>query len=411
MALGLKEVIGMDKKSLVTNRAHMLQNILTPLDRFFSKSKWAERFGDPDICDFTIGNPHDMPLDALVNTLKHWITPRDKYWFAYKRNERKAQEVVSESLRDSHSMPFEPEDIFMTNGATAALAVVFDAIIEQGDEVIFISPPWFLYEAMIANAGGAPVRVQVDMKSFDLDLDAIAGAINERTRAIIINSPQNPTGRVYGADVLEPLAELLTEASEKHGKTIYLISDEAYRRIVFDGKPYLSPAAFYPESFVVYTYGKTLLTPGERIGYIAIQHRISDREHFREVIPILQMVKGWSFPNALLQHSIADLEKICVNADQLQTKRDRLIPIFRKMGYETTVPEGTFYILVRSPIPDDEAFIDILTDYGIFCIPGTLMELPGYFRISLTASDEMIDRSLSGFSAAMERATGRQAAS
>lgn len=392
----------------ISRRAQTLSTMISKLVSFFENSKWAQRYGDPEICDFTFGNPHDLPLEELVGAIKHWSTPKNRYWFAYKRNEPEARRVVAESLRRSHGMPFEPEDVFLTNGATAALTVVLSAIVDPGDEVVFFSPPWFLYESLIADAGGKPVRVRLAPGSFDLDTDSLSRALNERTRAVIINSPHNPTGRIYSRELLKELSGILADTAERNGRPVWVISDEAYRKIVFDEREYPSPAAFHSDSFIVYTYGKALLSPGERIGYIALPPLMEDRRPFRESIPVLQMINGWSFPNAVLQHAIGDLEAIVIDTERLQARRDRLVSALREMGYATNIPEGTFYILVESPLPRDEDFTDILSDYGIFCIPGTVMELPGYFRLSLTASDEMIDRALPGFEAALESVNRKQ---
>ncbi|HET9496395.1 MAG TPA: aminotransferase class I/II-fold pyridoxal phosphate-dependent enzyme, partial [Chloroflexia bacterium] len=273
-----------------------------------------------------------------------------------------------------------------------------------GDEVIYISPPWFFYEALILTYGARPVRVKIDPATFDLDLDAIAAAITERTRAIIVNSPNNPTGKIYPPETLSRLGALLTEASKRNGRRIYLLSDEAYSRIVFDGREYPSPTAFYPDSFLLYTYGKTLLTPGQRLGYIALPPTMTGREVLRNAIFAAQAMTGFAFPNALLQHAIGDLEKLSIDVGHLQQKRDRMVGALRDMGYSLHVPEGTFYLLVRSPIEDDWAFTTMLAERDVLCLPGTVVEEPGYFRISLTAGDEMIERSLPHFAAAMSEA-------
>lgn len=389
----------------VSKRACMLGDMISKLNRFMTDSKWARQFGGPDVSDFTLGNPHDFPLEEFVKAMQRWIVPKDRYWFAYKRNEPEVQRVVAGSLTASHGMEFSPEDIFMTNGATAALSVIIGAITDPGDEIVYISPPWFLYESIIVYAAGVPIKVKLDPGTFDLDPEAIARVLNGRTRAIIVNSPQNPTGKIYPPEALRTLSEILTEAGKKYGRTIYLISDEAYRKILFDGRTYSSPMAFYAPSVVVYTYGKALLAPGQRIGYIALNPSIPDRESLRRTIPVLQMVNGWSFPNALLQLAIEDIEKISIDMSRLQARRDRLVSALRGMGYETNIPEGTFYILCRSPLPDEDAFTDMLADRGIFCISGALLDLPGFFRISATASDAMIDRALPGFAAAMAQAS------
>jgi aspartate aminotransferase len=382
---------------------------ISPILQFFAESAWAQRVGNPGVCDFTIGNPHEMPMPAFVEALQRWSIPQDKYWYAYKQNESSARAAVAKSLRKWRGLPFEDDDIFMTNGAIAALLVVFSAIIDPGDEVIFVIPPWFQYEGMITHAGGVPVKVKMDLKTFDLDLSAIERALTRKTRAIIVNSPHNPSGKIYPPETLSALARVLESTSERNGRTIYLISDEAYSRIIFDGREYPSPTAYYPDSFLVYTYGKVLLTPGQRIGFIALPPTMSNRNDFRAVIPPLQMLNGWAFPNALLQHSIGDLDNLSVDIAHLRQKRDRLVSALRDMGYEASLPEGAFYVLVRSPWDDDRAFVELLAEYNIFCIPGMTMELPGYFRISLTANDEMIERAIPGFAAALSRAseTGR----
>jgi aspartate aminotransferase len=385
-------------------RAKSVLETMSPIRKFFTESTWARRASEPDVCDFTIGNPNEMPSQPYVEALKRWIEPLDSRWFAYTMNEPSARGIVAESLLKWRGVAFEKEDIFLTNGLTGGLVVVLGAIVEPGDEVIFVSPPWFLYEGMIIAAGGVPVREKIDMETFDLDLAGIERSITAKTRAIIINSPHNPTGRIYPPETLQALAHILGKASEKNGRPVYLISDEAYSRIVFDKRVYHSPTAFYPNSFLVYSYTKVLLAPGQRLGYIALPPEMPCREEMRSIIFAFQMLNGWVFPDALLQHALGDLEQISIDLEHLQCKRDRMVASLRGMGYETTLPEGTFYILVRSPLAEDHVFAEMLSEYDIFCMPGAALELPGYFRLSITANDRMIDRSLPGFAAALQRA-------
>ena len=290
----------------------------------------------------------------------------------------------------------------MTTGAFGALAAAFRAVADPGDEIIYVSPPWFFYDPMIRFAGADPIRVDAVAPEFDLPVDAISAAITSRTRAIIVNSPNNPTGRIYPASALEELATVLTEASARAGRPIYLISDEAYSRILFDGNAYVSPTAFYDHSFLVYTFGKSLLAPGERLGYLALAPGMPDKGQVRGAVFLSQIAAGFTFPNAVLQFGVGDLEELTIDIGHLQRKRDRMVPALRDMGYEVHVPEATFYLLPRSPIPDDMAFTEVLAQRDVFVLPGTLVELPGYFRISLTASDEMIDRALPVFAAASQ---------
>lgn len=364
----------------------------------------SEQAQRPEIANFALGNPHDFPLPQYVAALQSALTPRNKDWFAYKLSEPEATEPVSASLRAWRGIDFAPEDILMTTGAFAGLYVSLWTLVDPGDEVIFISPPWFFYEAQIVAVGGQPVRVRVDPVTFDLDLDAIAAAITPRTRAIIVNSPNNPTGRIYPRETLRALSDLLAEASARQGRPIYLLSDEAYSRIVFDGRTYPSPTEVYPYTLLIYTYGKTLLAPGQRIGFIALPPMMPERDTLREALVTAQVLTGFTFPNALLQHALAEIDQLSIDIRHLQVRRDRLVGALREAGYEVHVPEGTFYLLPRAPIADDLDFSQVLLRHNILCLPGSVTEMPGYFRLSMTASDEMIERALPGFERAMAEA-------
>ena len=395
----------MESQHHIAQRVTSLSSAIEPFLRFFETfNTYADR---PGISDFALGNPHDMPLQGFVDALQKWSQPQDENWFAYKLSEDTARQTVVEMLHQRRAVNFEVEDIFMTNGAFAAIAISLYTLVDPGDEVIFITPPWFFYEAMIVSAGARAVRVKIDETTFDLDLDAIAAAITDKTRAIIINSPNNPTGRIYPPATLQALADILTKASERHGHNIYLLSDEAYSRIIYDGQDYPSPTTYYPWSLLLYTYGKTLLTPGQRLGYIALPPTMPDRDTLRTALLNSLITFGWGFPNALLQHALPDIEQLSIDIPQLQAKRDRLVQALREMGYQVHMPEGTFYLMPRSPIADDWAFSSILAECDILCLPGTVVELPGYFRLSLTANDEMIDRALPNFARALEMANAR----
>lgn len=386
----------------VSKRMLRAMHVAGPIMEYISDPRLGEHRKDPAACDFLLGDPHELPLAGYTAALQKWVVPQNKDWFAYKMSEEHSQEVVAAALQRTHNMPFLPEDITMTTGAFPGLAATLALTVDPDDEVIYISPPWFFYEMLISLYDGTPIRVPCDRATFDLDIDAIQKAITQHTRAIIVNSPNNPTGRIYPAETLRRLAEVLTQASQASGRTIYLISDESYNHIVFDGAQFPSPTAFYPASFLVYTYGKTLLTPGQRIGYIALPPSMPGREQLRMALFGTLAGLGYAFPNALLQYALEDLEKLSIDIGHLQAKRDRMVQALRGMGYQLGSPEGTFYLLVHSPIADDMAFTDMLLAQRVICLPGTIFEMPGYFRISLTANDAMIDRSLPGFEKAIQ---------
>jgi aspartate aminotransferase len=377
-----------------------LRASIAPFLRFFEGPVWSRR-EEPDVSNFAVGNPQEMPLPAYVDALARALPPQDKDWFAYKLSEPSARRAVAATLTRRTGLDWDPEDVFMTNGGFAAIAVSLRAILEPGDEVIFLSPPWFFYEILILAAGGIPVRVTLAPPDFDLDVAAVEAAITPRTRAVLVNTPHNPTGRIYPPAALDALAATLRTASERNGRPILIVSDEPYNRIVFDGLTFHSPAERYPDTLITYSFGKTLLTPGMRIGYVAAPPTMAGRQDLRDAMFVSQIASGWSYPNALLQHAIEDLEGLSIDVGALERRRDRLVPALRTMGYETTMPEGTFYVMVRSPIEDDEAYSARLADHGILVLPGSVVEVPGWFRLSLTASDEMVERALPRFAAAL----------
>lgn len=392
--------------SQVSRRAATLRDLpsFRVVADFYARSALSRRRGDPNVLDFTFGNPHDMPPAAYVDALRDSVAPRDEDWFAYKDHVRSAQEAAAAGLRNLLGLPFEPEDVLLTTGGFTALAAVMKVVADPGDEVVYSLPPWFLYEPLAVESGLVPVRVRVAPDTLDLDVDAIAAAITPRTRIVIVNTPNNPTGRVYTPETLRRLAGVLDDASARIGRRIVLLSDEPYNRLVFDEARFHSPAEIYPHTFIAYSYGKTHLSPGQRVGYVALPPAMPDREALREAIFTTQIVTGWTFPNAVMQYALPRLEQFSIDVAHLQRKRDRLVDALSGMGYDVQRPQGTFYLFPRSPLADDRAFTEILAARDIYVLPGSMFETPGYFRISLTANDGMIERSLPGFAAAIAEA-------
>jgi aspartate aminotransferase len=386
-----------------SQKSAALRRAIEPLTRFYAGGLYQRHAHRPGICDFAFGNPHDPPVAGLTEALTSAVAPRNKDWFAYKNSEPESRALVARMLQTRDGLPFEDDDICMTNGAFGGLAAALDAIVDPGDEVIFNSPPWFFYEALALDRGAVPVRVKVDPVTWDLDLEAIARALTPRTRAIIVNSPNNPTGRIYPPETLDALAALLAAHQQKVGRPVYLLSDEAYYRIVFAGHRFQTPALHYPNTIIIYTYGKTLLAPGERIGYLALPPTMpkATRQALRPALFACQMITGWAFPNAVLQHALAELDPLTIDVARIQRRRDRLVTALRGFGYTVHEPQATFYLMPRSPIPDDFAFAERLAERDVLTMPGQVAELPGYFRLSLTASDDMVERALPALEAAI----------
>jgi len=382
------------------------------MDALGTFAEWAmdpelfEGLARPSVCDFVFGNPHEPASTEYVDAIVRAAQPTGPRHYAYTQNDPVATEAIATGLRDRFAMPFEAEDIYLTNGNFTGLSLLLRTLTDPGDEVVFISPPWFFYESLIVGAMCTPVRVHADRTTFDLDLEAIAGALTPKTRAIFINSPNNPSGRIYPPSTVERLADLLTQASERHGRPIWMLSDEAYNRIVFDDRAFMTPTASYPHSFLVYTYAKTQLAPGSRLGYIAVPPTMSERAALRSPMLVAQITTGWGFPTSILQFAIPELEKITYDLSALQRRRDVIVSSLREQGYDVLEPEGTFYVMVRSPLEDDVAFCQLLNAHDVFVLPGAMFEAPGWFRISVTANDDMVERGIPGFAKAISDARG-----
>jgi len=357
---------------------------------------------DSIVADFFAGNPQELALPGFVEALKKWSEPRSKEWFAYKLSDPAAQKAAAESLTKETGVPVEPEDVALTRGAFGALTIVLQAVTDPGDEVIFLSPPWFFYEAMIIFAGATPVRTKIDPTTFDIDLAAVERAVTPRTRAIIINTPNNPTGRIYPPATLEKLAAILEEAGRRNGRPIYLISDESYSRILFDGNEFHSPGRFYPKTFLIHTYSKSALAPGQRLGYVAVPTSMPGREEIRQALLTVALVGGFGLPDAVMQYALPDIDLLSIDMAELQDKRDLMVGELGSMGYALHNPQATFYLLPKCPIEDDVAFARRLVDSGVLVLPGKAVEMPGYFRISITATMEMIEAALPVFKSAIQ---------
>jgi aspartate aminotransferase len=352
---------------------------------------------DPEACNFVAGNPQELASQQYVETLQRWTEPQDKDWFGYKMGHRPAQVAAAQGLQRELGLSFEPEDIILVRGAHSGLGLSLNVVLDPGDEVVYISPPWFFYEALILAAGGRPVKVRVSPSTLDLDFDAIAAAITPRTRAVLVNTPHNPTGRIFPAATLQALAGLLEDASERNGRPIYIVSDEAYSRILFDGNRMVTPAAFYPRTLMVHTYSKSALAPGQRLGYVALPTAMPGRDDVRLAFLAMGAATGNFLPDAIMQYALPEIELMSIDLAHLQRKRDRMVDALRELGYELHVPEGTFYLLPRSPMEDDLEFTRALREKKVLVLPGRAVDMPGYFRLSLTATDDMIDRALPAF--------------
>ena len=387
-----------------SSRAKAAAQSIQKVESFFTAYKTAIK-ATPAVADFTFGNPHEMPLPGVVDAVKAHAEPQSVDWYAYKTNEVDACSFLADRLSTELELQFEPDDIALTKGAFGAIKMCFTMLLEPDDECIVPLPGWFCYGPMLAAAGAKEIQVPLSPDNFDLDLGAIAAAITKRTRIVVVNTPHNPTGRIYSRADLQRLADLLEAKSAEIGHRIWIMSDEPYRRIRFDGIGFTTPAAVYPHTLIDYSFGKILLAPGLRLGYLAFSPKLptSEREELRRLRFAVQMADGWNFPDAPLIYAIPDLDAVSIDIAALARRRERMLGALGQWGYEMTRPEGTFYLWGRAPGGDSKAFADRLQKSGVYVMPGYIFDRPTDFRVCLTATDEMIESALPAFQIAADQ--------
>jgi aspartate aminotransferase len=392
-------------EQMIARQVSAVQRALHPFFEMVMQSPL--RSGRPVIADFMTGDPQELPPPGFVEALRRCSVPASADWFAYRFMHEPARQAVAASLTAELDVRFAAEDVFLTRGAAGAIALALSTVVDPGDEVVFVSPPWFFYEALIIASGATPVRVRLEAPAFDLDVNAIVAALGPRTRAVIVNTPHNPTGRIYPPAILQQLAEGLAEAAGQYGRPIWVISDEAYSRILFDNRSFLSPGLFHPYSMVARTYSKSALAPGQRLGFLALMPGLTAAEAVRKALFSVIISSGLMMPDAVMQYALPDIDGLLVDVAAMECRRDRMVAALREQGYELHIPEATFYLLPQAPVADDRAFCALLAEQGVVVLPGHVIELPGYFRISLTATEEMVERSLPIFARAIEQARSR----
>lgn len=372
---------------------------LAPFIGVFMDPELAALMVDPEVCDFLAGNPEEAALPGYVETLQKWSVAEDRSWFAYNLGDRRASVAAAEGLAAEVGIAFQPEDILLTRGAHGALTSALGMVVDPGDQVVYVSPPWFFYEVLIMHAGATPTRVRCDMQTWDLDVDAIERALTPKTRMVLINTPNNPTGRIYPAETLDRLGRILAVHEESTGRPLYLLTDEAYNKVLYDGNRMVTPAHHYSRTMLVRTYSKSSLAPGQHVGFLALAPSIpeADREQLRMAYLASGFATGSGLPDNLMQYALPDIEHITLDIGRLQRRRDRVLEALRAAGYEVHTPEATFYLMPRCPIEDDLAFAKRLAREKVLVLPGRAFEMPGWFRISLTGTDEMVDRALPVF--------------
>lgn len=356
------------------------------------------KYGAQNIFDFSLGNPDLEPPAKFKEVLIKLINDPSPGRHAYMPNAGliETRQAVADYLNKDNTARFTPDEIVMSVGAGGSLNVVLKTILNPGDEVIIPKPYFVEYNFYLDNHQGVP-KLAATKKDFSLDFDAISDAVTEKTKAVLIDSPNNPTGNVYGREELKELANVLNHHSQKLGEPIYLISDEPYRKIIYDGISVPSIFDIYDESFVVTSFSKDLSLPGERIGYVAANPRMSDKAMIIAGMVLSNRVLGYVNAPALMQRAIPFLLEETVDISIYQNRRDMLCNALDSFGYDFTKPGGAFYLFPRSPSEDDVAFVAALQEENILTVPGTGFGGPGHFRIAYCVSEDVIQKALPGF--------------
>ena len=362
------------------------------------------QYGDANVFDLSLGNPVVEPPPEFHQELRRLADSPIKGMHRYMPNNGyvETRQAVADDLTAETGIAFSAGDIVMTCGAAAALNVVLKTILNPGQEVILLSPYFVEYGYYVDNHNGVAVVVPTD-EDFQPDFAAIEAAITPRTRALILNSPNNPSGVIYSAECLQALGDLLDRKQREHGTEIFIISDEPYRRIIYDGLTYPQVFPHYEQTIVVNSHAKDLALPGERIGYVAVNPNYAGREELVGGLTFCNRILGFVNAPALMQHVVRALQGVSVDVAEYQRKRDFLYTQLTEMGYSVTKPQGAFYLFPKSPVEDDAEFVNALQERLVLAVPGRGFGTPGYFRISYCLDDWVLEGAMDGMAKAIDQ--------
>ena len=357
--------------------------------------------GEENVFDFTLGNPAGEPPPEVISALRRVVEANRPRSHAYMPNAGypAVRSVIAQQLSRRTGLAYTADHILMTVGSSGAINVVLKSLLDPGDEVIILVPFFPEYQFYIQNHSGRMVLVETD-EQFRPDLARIEAAITARTKAIILNSPNNPTGAVYSGEFVRDLETLISGLD--HPVTV--IADDTYRSLTFDGLTLPEIPAVVRRAVVTYSWSKALAIPGERIGYLALSPRLEEVDALRNACTFANRTLGFINAPAIWQQVMMEVADLKIDPGSYQEKRDLLWTGLTRMGYEVTKPQGAFYMFPKAPIPDDLAFVRILMDEGILAVPGAGFGRGGYIRLSLTTPPGTIERALPGFERALQRA-------
>ena len=360
----------------------------------------AEKIGAENVFDFSIGNPSVPAPENLNAVFEELLTGMDSvllHGYSESHGILEVRKQIAASLQKRFGTPFSYRDIFMTSGACAAMAHAVRAVASPGEEIITFAPYFPEYKPYIEGAGVTLKIIHADTESFQINFDLLEQEISEKTAAVLINTPNNPSGVVYSTETVKRLAALLTQKSEELGHTIYLISDEPYREIVFAGvdNPFVS--GYYADTIICYSFSKSLSLPGERIGYVAVNPACSMAELIIDMCAQISRCIGHNCPSSIIQYVAG---RMCGETSDLtvyETNAKMLYKELTAMGYTCQEPGGTFYMFPKALEEDAMAFCQKALEFNLVLVPGDSFGCPGYFRISYCVQTEKAERSVEAF--------------
>lgn len=374
------------------------RSVIREIFEFGRKRK--QEVGAENVYDFSLGNPSVNPPEQVENVLEELLKKEDPtalHGYTSAQGDLSVRTAISNYIKATHHVACDPDYIYMTCGAAASLVISLSALCEEGDEVITFAPYFTEYKVFAETAGAKLVALDSDPDTFQINFALLEKSITTKTRAVLVNSPNNPSGVVYNENTVRRLSELLTKKSEEYGKTIYLVTDEPYRELVYgDVKvPYLTN--YYKHTIVCYSYSKSLSLPGERIGYIFVNPEAERAKELYLAVCGAGRAHGYVCAPSLFQKMIARCQGITSDVSVYERNRDLLVGALQKCGYTCVQPDGAFYLFVKSPEPDANAFCERAKKYNLLLVPGDDFGCKGYVRIAYCVSNDMIRRSLPSF--------------
>lgn len=373
---------------------------------FEEGKKMAAKYGKENVFDFSLGNPSVEPpkevKDAVIKILEE-TNPTELHGYPNNSGYEDVRLHLAAECNKKHGTNYDEKNYVLVTGAAAALNIIFKTLLNPDDEVIAFAPYFGEYNNYVSNHGGRIVAISPNTETFQPNMEEFKSKITAKTKAVIINTPNNPTGVIYSAETLKTLAEILTEKEKEFGTSIYLVSDEPYRELVYGNTEVPFVPDFYNNTFIAYSYSKSLSLPGERIGYVCINTSADDFEMITGALNVANRILGFVNAPTIWEKALLYISNLTVDISIYEKNRDKVYSMLTELGYEMVEPTGAFYVFPKSLIPDDKAFCQAAKEYNILIVPGSSFGCPGHFRLAYCVDYNTIANSYEGFKKLKER--------